>query len=165
MLIVGLVVVLLAVAYGVYEVAGLRYVIQVNSAISQLSEETKDKVRQNLYYGVEGETSSGLLIGVLANKLFIWGEKGIEIYQLASETVYSYFDGCSDEVLGFISQEGSVTVPRFVTAEQEKWKESVERGDFVGVFLSKDGTKKAREVWVYNWWNFLPGPMEKLCAR
>lgn len=160
-----LVLVVMGIAYGVFEVSGYRYVLRAEGKIGELPAEAQRKAEQDLYYGVEGETSGGLLIGVWANRVWMWGERGVEIWRLSDQSVYSYFDGCGEEVRKPIDPEKPVAIPREVTSDQAAWRAILKKGDFVGVFLMRDGTDQAREVWVYNWWYFLPRPMEELCAR
>jgi hypothetical protein len=157
--------------FWVYQYWGGKYIIRVNRQISVLDEQGKSNARTKLYGEPQENQYSGILMKIVKGKyvgVWVWGGKGPRYFRGDEFGVYTFFDGCTQEILHPEFTGQPVSVGHNVT-DGVLWSESARVGDFVKILITEEGkggtVGNLREIYTYNWWSFLPGSMEQLCVN
>lgn len=155
-----------------YQFGGLHNYIQAVRAINKLVGNQKD-TSALIFYGSGGENEYRGILGYINSGNFggiwVWGKNGPKYFRGDEYTVYSFFNGCSDEILNAKPDDGSIEVNREIYTDVKEWKKRVSNGNFVSILLAGEENggilDNLREVWAYDWWYFLPNDIKELCAR
>lgn len=173
MVALGVLLLLLVLGLGlVYQFGGLKNYVLATREISKLSDDQRDRALQN-FNGRIGENGYRGMLGYVnkigSGGLWIWGKNGPKYFSADEYTVYSIFTGCSDQILNAKPEDGEIEVARRVYTNVSEWSRDIKNGSYVTIFLAGEGNGgnigKIREIWAFDWWNFLPKSMGELCAK
>ena len=165
-------IVIVAAIFWLFQFEGLKYYLKAVYSINQLTAEEKVEAKERFY----GPGEKGYYTGILARvntkdfgSVWIWTH-GLPRYFTADEySVFSFFNFCNDFALETLDRETAAPVYRDVYTDVKVWAEKVKRGDFVNVQIAGEGhggnPGKLREIYVYDWWVFMPIKTEELCAN
>lgn len=156
----------------VYYFGGIKEYRQATRAINNLGVNEIDKASQ-IFRGTGGKNEYRGMLGYVNTsgygKVLVWGKNGPKYFWGDEYTVYSFFNGCSDEILNAKPEDGAVEVNREIYTDVKEWEKRVKNGSFVTTLLAgeeNEGTLgNLREIWAFDWWRFLPKSMEELCAQ
>lgn len=171
---VALIVVIFALCFGmfwIYQYGGGKYLIRVNEEIRKLEEQERTNARTKLYGLHQDNQYSGILMKIVKGEyvgVWVWGGLGLRYFRGDEFSVYTFFNGCKEEILR--PKEVGKPVPvGYVVSGGEEWGKSAQVGDFVKILITEEGrggtVGNLREIYTYDWWLFLPGSMEKLCVK
>ncbi|MDP1713248.1 MAG: hypothetical protein Q8L41_00760 [Anaerolineales bacterium] len=155
-----------------YQFGGLGNYIQATRAISKLEGDERTKAEQ-FFYSSGGEDEYRGMLGYVNTggygNVLAWGENGPKYFRGDEYTVYSFFNGCSEEILNAKPEDGPKEVKREIYTDVKEWKKRVKNGSFVTIILTNEengGTVgNLREIWAFDWWYFMPGTMEVQCEK
>lgn len=156
----------------IYYFGGIREYRQATSAINNLGTNEIVKASQILR-GIDGENEYRGTLGYVNSNgygdVLVWGINGPKYFKGDEHTVYSFYNGCSGEILNAKPGDGAIEVNREVYTDVKEWRKRVKNGNFVVILLAGEGSGgtigNLREIWAFDWWYFLPKDMEELCAR
>jgi|WetSurMetagenome_2_1015567.scaffolds.fasta_scaffold305665_2 hypothetical protein len=155
-----------------YQYAGLKYYIKAVSYIKAMpTTEEKDKAWSSLVETPSDKYYRGIYGGDYLGRIWVWGKSGLRSFAVSQKTAYSFFDGCSDEVVGSDSHMGSdqQMFGKFSTFDKEQWQKTVNVGDIALVMVaSESGKVKAgtmEEIIDYNFWFFRQKEQKIECAK
>ena len=103
------------------------------------------------------------------NRLLVWTRSGIKLIRISQNTIVSFYDGCNSDVLySELSNGVSFKIDRrfyrsvddFLISNKKAFGFVVNIGMPVDV---KSNEAFARELWIYNWWEFIDGSMKTKC--
>lgn len=164
-----IVVVILIIGLGgvsFYQYSGLKHYIKAVKYINELPAEA-NKQEAWKYFAVDNIKNGyeGIYAGDYFGRVWVWGQKGLKSFATDKASVYSFFDGCTDEFF----QVTDKFVPAFnhqVFFDKEKWKDKASVGDFVNVTLQKEVAPGfLKEIYTYNFWPFIQKDQRTECAK
>ncbi|MHB8777950.1 MAG: hypothetical protein ACYC6R_09335 [Anaerolineales bacterium] len=156
----------------VYYFGGIREYRQATRAISRLDGDEKTKA-ERFFYSSGGEDEYRGMLGYVNTRgygdVLVWGKNGPKYFRGDKYTVYSFFNGCSEEILNAKPEDGPIEVNREIYTDVKEWRKRVKNGSFVTILLTSEesgGTVgNLREIWAFDWWYFVPGTMEVQCEK
>jgi hypothetical protein len=167
----------LAILFGIlfylaYQVGGLKYYLQARREIAQLAPEPREKALRT-FVGTGGEREYRGIVGYVntygRGGVLVWGSAGPKYFASDYDSIYSFFNACSQEILSAKPEQGAMEVYRSVGTDIKQWSEQVKIGDFVAVSRTPEAVAQEqailREAWVHDWWYFLPHELGVLCER
>lgn len=125
-------------------------------------------IKKNDYYsGIIAKIEDGK-----DNGLWVWGAAGLRFFSIDEFSAYFYANGCRDKIVKANSEDANkIKINEFIAGFGfDGWKGDIGvPGDYIVIHITGEsmGGKlgNAREIHVYNWWPFLPIPMNKSCAK
>jgi hypothetical protein len=100
--------------------------------------------------------------------VWIWNAHGLKSFVVDEFTIYSLFDGCSDEVRTKLNM-GINGITRNMVTSFSDWKNGANAGDYVTVYIAKPENGgiegNLREIYDYNFWLFLNNKIDIQCAK
>jgi hypothetical protein len=111
----------------------------------------------------------GILARVTGAGVWVWRGWRVDYIQVDQDTVYSYWWAC-DELPSIeqLRENGGRQIGREVTTNLVQWRERVQPGKVVDVYLASDREDSvAREIYGYDWRLYLPLPatLEIQCKK
>ncbi len=170
-------IILFLVGMWFYSAVGLKQYIRARQAIARLADQqVKEIAFREFYWHKPGEVYGGILAGDFFGKVWVWGAKGLRSFAADEYSAYSWFDGCSPEVLKQLNEgnwefesDWGKLVKRETDTDFDFWRQKSKVGDYVRVYLATEeiGGKESnlREIYAYNFWLFMPWAMEERCAH
>lgn len=171
MWIVVAIVLIFAMAIGIYLYSGLREFNIANDEINSLESSGQLRVDNYLNGSESQNRSTGILGGVLANQeiVWAWSKQGPKIFRTDNETIFTVWSACSTEIKQKMVNGDPVMLASKIYPNMDELNKQVGRGDYIEVLVAGEGEKvapgRAREVIVHDWWVFLPPEMGVQCAR
>jgi len=104
---------------------------------------------------------SGMLSRVNGNVIDVWGKNGLKHFETDQYSVYSFFSVCSPETLAQTQKEGTSSIERSVDFNIAPWLKKVRQGDYLIIVSPPNDPQKLREVYVYDWWVFIPNQLSR----
>ncbi len=155
-----------------YQISGLKEYYQTVTSINRLDSESKVGAR-DYFYVADASTYRGTLAFIDARGLgavWVWGKQGLKRFAANQNTVFSFYETCSPEILNKIQSEGVTIDDRAIYTDIEPWNSKVNKGDFIDVTFSTsevNGTvSSVKEVYGYDsWWPFAPIILEDICGK
>lgn len=130
---------------------------------------SRDKMKVDLFATDNKNTYGGIYSGVFRGKVWIWGRSGLKSFAVDQYSVYIPVDGCSETALNNAKKPVPDRVPDTIITTIDSWQKMTRTGDYIVVIITPPGTGgtvgNLREIHSYNYWPFLRGPMEVLCAK
>lgn len=168
-----IVVVFLLISVGIflYSFAGLGYYLKSLWIIYQSPSAEIKASSWSQFAGPDSESGyGGILAGSLRDKIWVWGGKGLRAFTVDENSVYSWYDGCNEEVLAQLNQGASgKVIGRDIITDMNIWRHRAKAGDYVRVKLTKPGAGgiegNLREIYTYNFWLFMHDGAEARCAK
>lgn len=153
----------------IYSAAGLKQFLKAQQAIRQIPDRReKEQAFREFYWYEPQRTYGGILAGDFFGRIWVWGKKGLRSFAADEDSVYSWFDGCSPEVLARMRQfdpndPDSLTpgeiIGRETNTDFDKWRQKTKNGAYVRVILADKEmggkTGNLREAYGYNFWLFI----------
>lgn len=162
-------VLLLSLAGNLYFYGGLKQYVRATSVINNLPEEDKNLGWQDLKLTDAREGRGGILAGTWFGKVWTWSADGLQAYAVDDYSIYSFFDGCSDEPRSRLKRGERNAITRSIYKLMDDWRTVVKPGDYVVVYLAQpeEGwvTGNLREIYGYNFWLFLKRGIDIQCAK
>lgn len=168
--IVGFFAVLL-ISMGVFFVfvTGGNYYLRAIQRIYAAPQADREQMKVNLFASDHEFTYGGIYSGVYGGKIWIWGTGGLKPFAVDQYSAYLLVDGCSEAALSNAKKAVPDRVPPNVVTSLDSWRDIARKGDYIVVVITTPemgGTEgNLREIHSYNYWPFLHGPMEALCAK
>ncbi len=169
---VGILVLLFTIGIGVtfylYQYGGLKQYIRAISLINKMPEEEKKKSWDQLNGTDPRGVERGILAGSWLGRVWIWRVKGIRSYGVDEYSVYSLFDGCSDDIRVKLNK-GENAISKVLYSDFESWDARAKAGDYVAVYTTKPEqggiVGNMREIYTYNFWLFMRKGIDSECAK
>lgn len=143
-----------------YQFGGLKYYLRATSFINKLPTIERIETSRN-FHSEEKNVYSGTLAGTWNNKVWVWGKKGLKNFNVDQYSVYSYTDGCNNNVPKNIERE--------VIFDFNIWNQKARMGDFVVVLTTGEANGgvlgNLREIYTFNWWTFMGKDMITQCEK
>jgi hypothetical protein len=143
--------------------------VRAQAKIEQLPEDKQAEAWRELEGDWPGEMYGGILAGSAFERIWVWGREGLKSFVVDEHSVYSWYDGCNEEVLEELSAGVAGAIARYVTADMTDWRGWAVTGDYVRVYVTLPGAGgnpgNIREIYTYNFWLFMPTGMEERCAK
>jgi len=171
--VVGIVVVVLALilslSFYLYKFGGLREYIRTITVINSLSDEEKKLATSEMTGTDLRGAERGILAGSWFGRVWMWNSYGLRSFVVDEFSVYSIFDGCSDDARDRLKMGLKNAINTEISTSYTRWKERAKTGDFVTVYVAlpeSGGTLgNLREIYSYNFWLFLPVGIDAQCAK
>ncbi len=162
-----------------YFETGLKQYLRARVEIGRIAEEqTRREALEEFGWYAPGQSYGGILAGDFFGKVWVWGVKGLRSFAVDEYSVYSWYDGCSEEVLTRFKETDWETAPsslvgeiirRELTTDIAAWLQRARVGDYVRVYLAtpeRGGWEgNLREIYAYNFWLFMSWGMEARCEK
>lgn len=151
---------------------GLKEFIDVNSEINSLKSEFREDAR-NEFYTVNGKLPYEQYGGIIAfvntgdnPGVAIWGREGLKYFKSYSDTVYSFYELCTDENIEAIKFYEDYKILPEITTDIREWNKRAYTGRSVAIEIA-DGEHKGyiREAKSSDWYQFLPIKPYNLCIK
>ena len=167
--IVLILVLIAGAAFCAYNYMGLKQYKRAISLINQMPEEEKNKAWDELSGTDKRGAQRGLLAGAWAGRVWVWTTAGLTSFVSDENSVYSDFEGCSDDIRARLNKGEGNVIKRTVFMDISKWKESAAPGDYVTVYITipENGgiLGNLREIYTYNFWLFMNKGIDTECAK
>lgn len=161
LLLIGLVVFLVTVAGG-------NYYLRVLKHIYTSPKEDRSQMKVDFFATDRVNTHGGILAGVHGKRVWVWGKGGLKSYLTYQDSVYLYKDRCSEGARESMKAGYPADAYNMIETNLDTWQASARQGDYVVVITPLDNPKLAgnlREIHTYNYYPFLRGDMDTLCAK
>lgn len=150
----------------IYVGSSYRYWVRAQAKIGELGAEQQDLAWRDFEGYAPGVMIGGILAGSVGDRIWVWNKLGVETLRVDENTVYSWFDGCSADVLAELNQGIVGAVRRYLITDMAAWRAKARVGDYVRAYITSEGAGgNLRELYTYNFWLFLPAGMEERCAK
>lgn len=148
---------------------GLGAYVRMNIAANRLPEKER-QLAINELRGTNGRgAESGAYAGVWLDRVWVWTKDGLKSYLTDKYSVFSIFDGCSDDVRKAVRMGTKDAIRRTLFSDFGDWTMQAGIGEYVVVYRTKPdqgGTPGfLREIYLYNFWEFLPRGIDIQCAK
>jgi len=164
---VGLIILLVTLVIVILEFwGGGNYYLRALTRVGKSPVESREQIKDKLYAANNEDLYGGIFSGILLNRVWVWGESGLKPFYVDEYSIYFYKDGCSEE-----AKQAAARFVQLESAIYEKmdWEQKVHSGDYVVVRITapeNGGTVgNLREIHAYNYWPFLRGDLNTLCAK
>lgn len=131
--------------------------------------ENRSQMKTDLFATENQDVYGGILAGVARGKVWVWGKSGLKSFVIDQYSVYLYKDRCSDSAREKIVKGVPDDTYTMIVASLDLWQSKARQGDYVVVRIAASengGTPgNLREIHAYNYWAFLRGDINILCAR
>ena len=158
----------LSVSFYLYNFGGLKQYMRAITLINKMPEEYKEIAKNELRDKDKSGGERGILAGSWIGRVWIWNAHGLKSFAVDEFTIYSLFNGCSDEVRAKLNK-GINGITRTMVTSFSDWKNSVNAGDYVTVYIAKPENGgiegNIREIYDYNFWLFLNNGIDIQCAK
>lgn len=152
-----------------YGFAGLGEYLRMNSAVNKLPEEQKINVVAQVRGINERGGESGILAGNWKGKVWVWRVGGLKAYTVDEFSIYSIFDGCREDIRARLNKGASDAIERQVVTSFDDWRAKAKAGEYMVVYptVPDQGgvVGNLREIYIYNFWDFLPRGIDIKCAK
>lgn len=129
----------------------------------------RQDIKTALFASDNDNTYGGIFASVLGNRVWIWGQGGIRSFKTDENSVYVYNDACGGEIRKkILERQRTLPIDRAYQSIDD-WNAYMKSGDYVVVQISikEQGGEvgNLREAHAYNYWPFLRGDINTLCAK
>lgn len=168
---VGCVLLLIMVSLSVYLYifGGYKQYLRSQQVIGQMSNDDQKYARDVLDGTDARQVERGIVAGTWLGRVWVWRLGKLVSYTVDDFTVYSHFNGCSEEIRAKLKRGESNTIVRSVYDNIGEWSDQVTPGDYIAIFKAqeKDGfiVGNVREIFNYNFWLFMNEGIDKQCAK
>jgi len=111
----------------------------------------------------------GILAGTSGGRVWVWSGWRLHSYIADQYTIYSWFDGCSDEVRAKLNAGKANVIERLLFHDMQQWMGQARVGDYVAVYKARPengGVEgNLREIYAYNFWLFMGKGIDTECAK
>lgn len=151
---------------------GLREYLDVLSSIDKMDSSLRSKAR-NEFFSISSDLPYEQYGGIIAYVntsdkpgVAIWGKDGLKYFKAYQDTVYSFFELCTDENIEAIRFYQSYTILPQITTNISEWNKRAYVGRSVAIEIA-DGKYKGyiREAKSSDWYQFLPAKPYLLCIE
>ena len=157
-----------------YQFFGLRYYLKATEHIQNLPYEDRLIAEAEFYGDKDGGTVGGIMAGFFMDKVFVWSNGRLKMFTTDEYSVYSYYEACIPEILDFdpvVYPESSID--RDVYGDKKQFLNKVGNVINNGLLVSIAPTMEKqggtignlRELWAYDWWNFVKGGILEKCKK
>jgi len=165
----GVAILILSIIAWAYFRSGIREYLGARAAIQRLSIEKQAMAESDFFAEGDEDKYGGILAGTFADRVWIWGKRGLRGFKIDQYSVYSFFSLCRPGLIQKIQEGGGMTVDREVYPTATEWRAHVKVGDFVTAMITKEDMGgeigNMREIYGYDWWVFLPGVSTSQCEK
>lgn len=160
---------LIGFAY-LYQFAGLRQYFRAVEVIKTTTpEEERIKVIEDFYGTDPRGAERGILAGSGLGRVWIWSGRGLKSYKVDENSIYSWFDGCREDVRARLNKGEANVIQGIIDTNMQNWSEKVQVGDYVAVYPTLSGAGgvegNLREIYAYNFWLFMRRGIDRQCAK
>jgi hypothetical protein len=159
-----------------YQYAGLNHYLKAITYIRNVPAGEKQQKAWSDFYGENDAIHyGGLLGGVWANRIWVWGRIGLRSFPVDQYSVFSFYDGCTEAIKETTEEIDSLIRPELLKPSREvypslsDWSQKSRLGDWVNVIIADadhGGTKgHLREIYTYNYWPFMQQDIHTQCAK
>lgn len=154
-----------------YQFAGLRqYWRAVHIIKTTTPEENRIKVAEEFYGTDLKGVERGILAGSWMGRVWVWKGSGLKSYTVDENSIYSWFDGCSEDVKSKLrAGEGGGVIAQVIDADLNSWREKAVVGDYVVIYLVPSGVEGEEgnlgEIYAYNFWMFMGKGIDAECVK
>lgn len=163
------VVLILSSILALYQFGGLKQYIKVVNVINKMQGVEKDLAWDDLLIPNKRGGIKGVLAGTLGNLVWIWNRHGLQLFIADENSVYSFFDGCSEEVMERLKKGEKDAINRSIYTDIREWNMVVKPGEYVTVYTASEdesgSLNNLREIYGYNFWLFMNKGMDIACAK
>lgn len=160
---------LMIVSALLYFKAGLSAYIRVNTVIKSMSSEEQRVAREEFYGTDQRGVERGIFAGIWMDKVWVWQRAGLKSFAVDNDSVYSWFDGCRDDIRARLNKGEANVIQRLIYTDLVSWSKQVRVGDYVVVYPAipeNGGTAgNLREIYAYNFWLFMHKGIDTECAK
>jgi hypothetical protein len=112
----------------------------------------------------------GILAGNYLGKVWVWGAAGLVSYPVDNNSVYSIFDGCSEEIKAqFRAGNPKAELGQEIINDYEGWQKRARTGEYVVVYKVAENqggmVGNLKELHLYNFWPFWPAGIDRRCEK
>jgi hypothetical protein len=152
-----------------YNFAGLRQYMRANNLMNNMPPDEKNKAQSEFFGTNQRGAQNGILAGSWMGRIWMWGVSGLQSFTIDEYSVFSFFDGCSDDKMERLNKGERDVITRAVYSDIDEWRGKSKIGDYVVVYVTKveNGGKvgNLREIYDYNFWLFLSNGIDNECAK
>jgi len=164
-----LVILVLALGSCLYFYGGMKQYVRAVVVIKRMPVEGQ-KVAWDEFSGTDPRGAQrGILAGSWMGKVWVWSTKGLKSYEVDEYTVYSLFNGCSDEVRAKLNRGEKNAIQKGIYRDFTMWQKQAKVGDYVAVYTAKPengGVEgNLREIYDYNFWLFMHTGIDLECTK
>jgi len=160
---IGLVVLL------IFKAGGNRF-LRALQLIANSPKEIRSQMKADLFATDNPVAYGGILAGTFGKRVWVWGKTGLKSFVTYQDSVYLFKDRCSEGMRARIAAGFPGDVYTAIETNLDVWRGQIKQGDYVVVRMAtkENGVRsvgKLREIHTYNYWPFLRGDMDTLCAK
>jgi len=153
-----------------YQFGGLRSFVRVLRVINTMEPQDKKEKAWEEFSGTDPKGAQrGILAGSALGRVWVWTAKGLKYFVVDENTIYSWFDGCNEEVRAKLNSGAANVIERVLDNDLKSWRKKAQIGDYVVVYVArpKEGgvTGNLREIYTYNFWLFMGKVIDIECAK
>ncbi len=134
-----------------------------------MTSEDQKKARVELDGTDARKVERGILAGSWLGRVWVWRSGKLVAYRVDDFTVYSQFDGCSEEIRAKLKRGERNAIVRSVYNKIGEWRGVAHPGDYIAIYKTQADNGwivgNVREIFNYNFWLFMNVGIDKQCAK